>query len=643
MILFIISSACSLGKSGGQGGADTMLYLHMPFESGYSSICTQGTGGSWSHRHNSTRFSVDFNTPNNRDDIVVAPISGTAYTHDNPHDGFGRHVNIDLGDGTFIVMAHMKSIIVSNGEEVGYGQVLGYEGSTGNSTGDHVHFGRQLGSAEQPAGQSQSINTVNLMHRHSTNPDAWYSVTINNLVCNSGPNANYMAATPPIRSHPDGTLIKSIDSVDVFLVNDGRRHRFRQEQDFWSHNFDFQDLVIVAPDELDCYPVGHEMSTTAIRAAYDGRLWLLIGEQGSGNSTRHRVPDQAWREILLSWGIHLDSPSSASEHASIIDSYPDSGYYANFRDGTLVKEVSRSDVYLVSNGVGQSIFNWDVLRRFGLAKKNIITVDDGVLGSVLLATGNCQTSNFCLTHDFAEHCGRQAHMIPNLPPRRAPWGDPSFGASGDQESSAEDSGSTTDQAEFDTGDIAETPPTSPDPALPIPDPDLEPEPTPEPVPNPPAPTPEPSPDPEPDPNPPTTPSPSDYEVEICWSRQSSNSDRHLQNTSNGSFWFAGYNASTTGNFNHLCICTQLPAGTVVMGNASYSSTDHRLTSTGRPRTPPGWATWWAFTLNNGVEMQVGEIHADFNCDNQPSGNPLSIELIPNGNNGRDGRWVIPSP
>ena len=54
--------------------------------------------------------------------------------------GYGNCVMVNHGNGYTTLYGHMSSIAVSYGQYVTMGQVLGYVGSTGNSTGPHLHF-----------------------------------------------------------------------------------------------------------------------------------------------------------------------------------------------------------------------------------------------------------------------------------------------------------------------------------------------------------------------------------------------------------------------------------------------------------------------------------------------------------------------
>jgi hypothetical protein len=65
--------------------------------------------------------------------------------------GLGNHVVIDHGSGVTSVYAHLHSIFVHVGQDVGLETVLGMEGTTGASTGTHLHFEiRVNGQATDP-------------------------------------------------------------------------------------------------------------------------------------------------------------------------------------------------------------------------------------------------------------------------------------------------------------------------------------------------------------------------------------------------------------------------------------------------------------------------------------------------------------
>lgn len=70
---------------------------------------------------------------------ILAAASGTVVTA-GWVSGYGNYTVIDHGGGMMTAYGHQSSIAVSVGQTVTQGQVIGYVGSTGNSTGPHLHF-----------------------------------------------------------------------------------------------------------------------------------------------------------------------------------------------------------------------------------------------------------------------------------------------------------------------------------------------------------------------------------------------------------------------------------------------------------------------------------------------------------------------
>lgn len=72
---------------------------------------------------------------------IYATRSGVVTTTDYEDGGAGYYVSINHGDGYSSIYMHMTHYIVTPGQYVSAGQVIGYCGSTGGSTGPHLHFG----------------------------------------------------------------------------------------------------------------------------------------------------------------------------------------------------------------------------------------------------------------------------------------------------------------------------------------------------------------------------------------------------------------------------------------------------------------------------------------------------------------------
>ena len=72
---------------------------------------------------------------------VYASRAGTVIVAEHySNSGYGHYVMLDHGDGYQTLYGHCSSVVVNTGEYVKQGQLIAYVGSTGNSTGPHLHF-----------------------------------------------------------------------------------------------------------------------------------------------------------------------------------------------------------------------------------------------------------------------------------------------------------------------------------------------------------------------------------------------------------------------------------------------------------------------------------------------------------------------
>jgi murein DD-endopeptidase MepM/ murein hydrolase activator NlpD len=84
---------------------------------------------------------IDIATTNHQvGNPVTAFMKGTVIYADETSWGFGKHVKIVHGHHIVSIYAHLDSINVTVGQEVEAGIVIGTLGSTGWSTGPHLHF-----------------------------------------------------------------------------------------------------------------------------------------------------------------------------------------------------------------------------------------------------------------------------------------------------------------------------------------------------------------------------------------------------------------------------------------------------------------------------------------------------------------------
>jgi len=94
---------------------------------------TSPFGWRWGRMHEGIDIGVPYGTP------IHAAASGTII-YCGWEEGYGNLTVIDHGNTLATAYGHQSSIAVSCGQQVTQGQVIGYVGSTGHSTGPHLHF-----------------------------------------------------------------------------------------------------------------------------------------------------------------------------------------------------------------------------------------------------------------------------------------------------------------------------------------------------------------------------------------------------------------------------------------------------------------------------------------------------------------------
>ena len=76
---------------------------------------------------------------------IYATRAGTVTVASYQAGGAGYYVSINHGDGFASIYMHMTRYVVSKGQSVAQGELIGYVGSTGVATGPHLHFGVSYG------------------------------------------------------------------------------------------------------------------------------------------------------------------------------------------------------------------------------------------------------------------------------------------------------------------------------------------------------------------------------------------------------------------------------------------------------------------------------------------------------------------
>ncbi|MFJ2893714.1 M23 family metallopeptidase [Streptomyces sp. NPDC087218] len=132
--------------------------FQLPVAGSYISTGYKAGGSLWSSGSHS---GVDFHAASGSS--VVAVGAGTV-VEAGWGGAYGNNVVLRMTDGTYTQYGHLSSIGVSVGQSVGAGQQIGLSGSTGNSTGPHLHF-----EARTTPEYGSDVNPVAYLRAHGVN------------------------------------------------------------------------------------------------------------------------------------------------------------------------------------------------------------------------------------------------------------------------------------------------------------------------------------------------------------------------------------------------------------------------------------------------------------------------------------------
>lgn len=402
-----------------QGGGDSVI--HLPFSIGDVRLCTQGVGGTYSHNKKATKDDLDFDTSNSAREEIYAPVSGTAHVHTEAAtgSGFGNHICIDIGGGYYVVIGHFDEILVCDGCEVAAGELIGIEGCTGTCTGDHVHIGLHKGDATLPAENGESVPATYYVQDASGNTQTLQS---DQFVCGTdGDGKSYTSALKVANSHPDGTLVKTANDVKVYVLTNGELRWLKNENVFWSLGYSFDNLVVISDEELGCYSPGPDIAEPGfVKAIRDpiGQTWLLQGLSTQSGRYRIKVAETGWEAVLASFGLSHNAwnpPPTVSWTDSYLTNWPEMDGFAKFRNGTLVKEFNKSDVYVAESNAAMPIKDWQTYLLLGFVERPIVEVGSGVVKSVQKVVGDCGGGLYCISSDVVKECAHPMLVAPDEP------------------------------------------------------------------------------------------------------------------------------------------------------------------------------------------------------------------------------------
>lgn len=317
VILAFCAGLAVLAGGGAHAGASPAYYL--PWTSGVSFQITQAPGGTYSHNSTSTKYHIDFGLPSGTIVRASAPGRVAVSRYEN---GYGNVVFVDHGGDECTVYGHLSSRTVTAGQQVGQAQQLGLSGTTGSSTGPHLHWGKVRCSSLYTAVPIATVETGG------------------SFVVNSRPISRNTGQVN-LGSLADGTFVHASDTGHVFRMAGG------------------------APVYIGSWaPFGSQPTISTTQAAVD-----LMGAPRNGTFIVGAETGQVYRIAggapiyISSWAPFGGPQPTVSVNQGTIDQAgnPITHLSAYPADGTFLHGIETGQVFRVAGGAPIYISSWTPL------------------------------------------------------------------------------------------------------------------------------------------------------------------------------------------------------------------------------------------------------------------------------------------
>lgn len=172
------------------------------------------------------------NNPSEESDWSVREVTGGAVRETllGYNGGRGNLVKVETAPGVIEIYQHLKSIAVKKGQTVRQGDVIGVAGSTGDSTGRHLHFEVQINGT--PVEPSAWMGIPNKIGTYPGNNDLDAGGTLDD-----GADKHY-TATPLVdglrlRPYPEASDDNSNDALTY--LEKGKAYKLVQTRNHWAY------------------------------------------------------------------------------------------------------------------------------------------------------------------------------------------------------------------------------------------------------------------------------------------------------------------------------------------------------------------------------------------------------------------------